>query len=44
MLLNLKVLSEQKLEDLLKDQGLWDDDKQVQFDTLQKELLTEKKD
>ncbi len=28
-----------KLEDLLKDQGLWDDDKQVKFDTLQRELL-----
>lgn len=28
-----------KLEDLLKDQGLWDDDKQIKFDTLQRELL-----
>ena len=28
-----------KLEDLLKDQGLWDDDKQVKFDTLQRDLL-----
>lgn len=28
-----------KLEDLLKDQGLWDDDKQRRFETLQRELL-----
>lgn len=27
-----------KLDDLLKDQGLWDDEKQAQFDTLQKEI------
>jgi len=28
-----------KLEDLLKEQGLWNDTKQAQFETLQKELL-----
>jgi|TARA_B100001094_G_scaffold311362_1_gene346928 hypothetical protein len=27
-----------KLDDLLKDQGLWDDEKQAQFDTLQREI------
>lgn len=28
-----------KLDDLLEDQGLWNDEKQVKFSTLQKELL-----
>ena len=28
-----------KLDDLLKEQGLWDDNKELQFNTIQKELL-----
>lgn len=32
-----------KLDDLLKDQGLWDDKKEVQFKTLQKQILDNEK-
>lgn len=32
-----------KLDDLLKDQGLWDDKKEIQFRTLQKQILDSEK-
>jgi hypothetical protein len=32
-----------KLDDLLKDQGLWDDNKEIQFKTLQKQILDNEK-
>lgn len=32
-----------KLDDLLKDQGLWDDKKEIQFKTLQKQILDAEK-
>ena len=32
-----------RLDDLLKDQGLWDDQKQIKFNTLQQELLDNEK-
>lgn len=32
-----------KLDDLLKDQGLWDDKKEIQFKTLQKQILDSEK-
>jgi hypothetical protein len=32
-----------KLDDLLKEQGLWDDKKEIQFKTLQKEILESEK-
>lgn len=32
-----------KLDDLLKDQGLWDDKKEIQFKTLQKQILEAEK-
>lgn len=33
-----KAVVRARLDDLLKEQGLWDDEKQVKFDTLQKEI------
>ena len=33
-----KAVVRARLDDLLKEQGLWDDEKQVRFDTLQKEI------
>jgi len=33
-----KAVVRARLDDLLKEQGLWDDEKQMKFDTLQKEI------
>ena len=33
-----KAIVRARLDDLLKEQGLWDDSKQMQFDTLQREI------
>jgi hypothetical protein len=33
-----KAVVRARLDDLLKEQGLWDDEKQIRFDTLQKEI------
>lgn len=33
-----KAVVRARLDDLLKEQGLWDDEKQMRFDTLQKEI------
>lgn len=33
-----KAVVRARLDDLLKEQGLWDDEKQLKFDTLQKEI------
>lgn len=37
--LQSKAVVRARLDDLLVDQGLWDDNKQMKFDTLQKEIL-----